>query len=87
MLPEFVAIVDASQGLRDNRPLDRRTDQRLEKEDVFSREGARGVLWNVAEICVGCLTVYCLYHSLFTLYLYNRIYSPYIISKVLNTNT
>ena len=58
MLPEFVAIVDASQGLRDNRPLDRRTDRRLEREDVFSREGARGVLWNVAEICVvGCLTV------------------------------
>ena len=58
MLSEFVTVVDARQGLRHNRPLDRGTDRRLEREDVFSREGARGVLWNVAEICVvGCLTV------------------------------
>ena len=51
VLPEFVEIVDARQGLRDHRPLDRRTDRRLERGRVFKRGRQRGVLWNVAEMC------------------------------------
>ena len=42
MLPKFVAIVDASQGLRDNRPLDRRTDRRLERGRVFQERVPEG---------------------------------------------
>ena len=44
VLPEFVTIVAESQGLRHNRPLDRRTDQGLEGRRVFKRvpEGSYG---------------------------------------------
>ena len=65
MLPKFVAIVDASQGLRDNRPLDRRTDRRLEGRRVFKRGCQRGLMergrdmcWLFDSILLVSLTVY-----------------------------
>ena len=76
MLPEFVTIVAESQGLRHNRPLDRRADQGLEGRRVFKRvpEGSYGT-WQ--RCVVGWLTVFfaCITHCLPCTYV-NRIYSP-----------
>ena len=78
MLPKFVEIVDARQGLCDHWPLDRGTDRRLERGRVFKRGRQRGVLWNVAEMCCWLFdSIFaCITHCL-PMYLFNRIYPIY----------
>ena len=66
VLPEFVEIVDARQGLRDHRPPDRGT-HRLERGRVFKKGSQReGLMVRGRDVLLLFDSIFALYHSLNT---------------------